>query len=111
MRLTTLPLILLVAACATDATIDDPSFDPNGEDPWTALDREQREGPPRYTSRIHSCAKMRVATLGHLLESRGVNLDATDELSAGFIFRGSPVALGGPKYTDRVRETVDLGIA
>jgi hypothetical protein len=111
MRITTLPLLVLVAACATDATIDDPTFDPGGEDPWTALERDQREGPPRYTSRVHSCAKMRVATLGHLLESRGVNLDATDELSAGFIYRGSTVALGGPKYTDRVRETLELGIA
>ncbi len=111
MSTTTLPLLVLVAACTTDTLIDDPSYDPGGEDPWTALEREQREGPPRYTSRVHSCTKMHVATLGRLLESRGVDLTATDELSAGFIYRGSTVALGGPKYSDRVRETVELGIA
>jgi hypothetical protein len=40
-----------------------------------------------------------------------VNLAATDELSAGAIFTSSAVALGGPKYSDRVRETTELGIA
>lgn len=103
--------MLLLAACTSEGLIDDPSFDPNGEDPWTALEREQREGPPRYASRLHSCSKMRVATLGKLLASRGVDLEATDEVSAGAIYRTSAVALGAPKYTDRVRETTELGIA
>ena len=66
--------MLLLAACTSEGLIDDPSFDPNGEDPWTSLEREQREGPPRYASRLHSCSKMRVATLGKLLASRGVDL-------------------------------------
>jgi hypothetical protein len=103
--------MLLLVACTSEGLIDDPSFDPNGEDPWTSLEREQREGPPRYASRLHSCSKMRVATLGKLLGSRGVDLAATDELSAGAIYRTSAVALGAPKYTDRVRETTELGIA
>jgi len=102
-------LIISLAGCTT--TVDDPSFTGHGDNPWTALEREQREGPPRYASRIHSCTKMRVATIGNLLASRGVNLAATDELSAGRIFTDSTVALGGPKYTDRVRETTELGIA
>lgn len=103
--------MLLLVACTSEGLIDDPSFDPDGEDPWTALERDQREGPPRYASRLHSCSKIRVATLGKLLESRGVDLEATDEVSAGAIYRTSAVALGAPKYTDRVRETTELGIA
>jgi hypothetical protein len=103
--------LLALVACTTEGVIDDPSYDPAGEDPWTALEREKREGPPRYASRLHSCSKMRVATLGQLLASRGVDLAATDELSAGAIYRSSTVALGAPKYIDRVRETTELGIA
>lgn len=102
-------LTLAVAACTTD--IEDPSFTGHGDNPWTSVEREQREGPPRYASRIHSCSKMRVATIGNLLASRGVALDATDELAAGRMFSTSAVALGAPKYLDRVRETTDLGIA
>lgn len=105
----TIFLTLTLAACTTD--IEDPSFTGHGDNPWTAVEREQREGPPRYASRIHSCSKMRVATIGNLLASRGVALDATDELAAGRMFSTSAVALGAPKYTDRVRETTDLGIA
>jgi hypothetical protein len=100
--------LAFTVACTTLA--DDPSYH-EGEDPWTVLEREQREGPPRYASRVHNCAKMRVATIGHLLTSRGVDLAATGEVSAGRIFTESAVALGGPKYTDRVRENLELGIA
>src|SRR5689334_13705895 len=102
--------LLTLVACTTEGDVDDPSYNPSGEDPWTALEREQREGPPRYASRLHSCSKMRVATLGNVLASRGVDLAATDVLSAGFIYRASAVALGAPQYTDRVRETTELGI-
>jgi len=107
----TVALGLALAACTTDADIIDPSFVGHGENPWVITEREQREGPPRYASRIHSCTKMRVATLQHLLSSRGVDMAATDELAAGRMFATSAVALGGPKYADRIRETTELGIA
>lgn len=103
--------VLALAGCTTDADIIDPSFVGHGENPWVVTEREQREGPPRYSSRIHSCTKMRVATLEHLLSSRGVDMQATDELAAGRILATSAVALGGPKYADRIRETTELGIA
>jgi hypothetical protein len=84
--------------------------EPAPVDPWEVLERENREGPPRYTSRLHSCAKMRVQTIGNLLASRGVDLAATDPISAGQIYLASAAALGGASYADRARETLTLGV-
>lgn len=102
--------IVLLAACTTDGQVDDPSYG-HGADPWTELERIQREGPPRYASRVHGCPKMRVRTIGNVLASRGINLAATGELSAGRIFSTSAAALGAPNYAARIRENVDLGVA
>ncbi|HTL31681.1 MAG TPA: hypothetical protein VL326_01075 [Kofleriaceae bacterium] len=102
-------LLLLIAGCTTE--IVDSTTTGHAEDPYTSLEREQREGPPRYTSRLHSCAKMRVATLGNVLASRGVNLAATQELSAGRMYRTSAVALGAANYPARTRENIELGVA
>src|SRR5690606_27459609 len=41
--------------------------------PWELLDRLQQEGPPSFTSRMHSCPKVRYATLGTVLTQIGVN--------------------------------------
>jgi hypothetical protein len=75
------------------------------------LDRIEREGPPRFTSRVHSCSKVRYRTLGNMLASRGVNLAATDPLSAGAIYTSSAAALAAPNYLQRVREHVETGLA
>lgn len=80
-------------------------------DPFAELERLQREGPPRYTSRVHSCPKTRYRTLGNLLASRGVDLGATGELSAGRLYTQGAQALGGPSYAARVRENIDLGLS
>src|SRR6185295_19222410 len=73
-------------------------------DPFDELEQIQRDGPPRYTSRIHGCAKMRYQTLGNLLSSRGVDLAATDELSAGRLYATGGLALGAANYAARVRD-------
>lgn len=101
--------LLLIAGCTTE--IVDSTTSGHADDPYTALEREQREGPPRYTSKLHSCAKMRVATLGNVLASRGVDLAATPELSAGRIYRTSTIALGAANYAARTRENIELGVA
>src|SRR6185436_9953143 len=101
--------IALLAACTTE--IVDPAFTGHGEDPWVELERVQREGPPRYASRVHGCPKMRVLTTGNVLASRGVDLTATQELSAGRIYRTSAGALGAANYAARSRENIDLGVA
>ena len=91
-----------------DNTFDHPDSVP---DPWDLLERMQEQGPPRYSSRVHSCPKLRYATIGHLLESLGVNLDDTAELSAGNLWRTSDQALGAPNYAARSRENLELTTA
>ncbi|HEY5927840.1 MAG TPA: hypothetical protein VIV11_39410, partial [Kofleriaceae bacterium] len=108
---TPLLIVALLAACSEDTLIDDPAYNGHTADPWVELEREQREGPPRYASRIHGCPKMRVLTAGNLLASRGVNLASTTALSAGQIYRTSTAALGGANYAARMRENIDIGVA
>jgi hypothetical protein len=102
--------ILVLTGCSTDGEIADPAAG-HTTDPWIELERAQREGPPRYASRVHGCPKMRVLTTGNLLASRGVNLASAIPLSAGQIYRTSGAALGAANYASRMRENVDLGVA
>jgi hypothetical protein len=101
-------LLILLAACT--GTID-AHFDPPEPDPFDTVDALEQPGPPRYTSRLHGCVKMRYATLGNVLASRGVNLAASDPLSAGAIYTNSAPALGGPNYAARLRENIGIGLA
>jgi hypothetical protein len=103
--------LLMVALVGCTTEVVDPMYTGHTEDPWLELERTQREGPPRYASRVHGCPKMRVATTGNVLASRGVNLASTTALSAGQIYRASTAALGAPNYAARIRETIDLGVA
>jgi hypothetical protein len=103
-------LFVFLAACTVGEGLDPATLD-NTSDPWPALDREQREGPPRYSSRVHSCSKVRYQTLGNLLASRGVDLAGSDPLSAGSIYTKNAPGLGAPSYLQRVRESVEIGLA
>lgn len=98
-----------LAACT--GTIDGEPYLGPAPDPYEELERIQREGPPRYTSRVHGCTKVRYATLGNVLTSRGVALGATGDTTAGNIYTRGAAALGAPNYGARVRETLDLGLA
>lgn len=91
-----------------DNTYDHPDAIP---DIWELLDRMQEEGPPEYSSRVHSCPKLRYQTLGAVLVSRGVNLDTAGEIQAGFMYRNSDQALGAPNYDARSRENLELTTA
>jgi len=77
------------------------------EDPFSILDRLQKEGPPTYSARLHSCPKLRYATLGRILASRGVNVANATMLSAGAIYRASASALGDANYGARVAELTE----
>lgn len=108
----TLPCLLLAAltsACTGEIT-GEPLTGP-APNPYEELERLQREGPPRYSSRVHGCTKLRYRTLGNVLRSRGVALAATGEVSAGRIYREGEAALGAPSYANRVRENIELGLA
>ncbi len=96
------------ASGGQDNTYDHPDSMP---DVWELLDRLQEEGPPSFTARIHSCPKMRYATIGRLLASRGVDLAAAGELAAGQLWRTSDQALGAASYAARSRENLELTTA
>lgn len=96
------------ASGGEDNTFDHPD---TGPDIWELLARMQEQGPPEFTSRIHSCPKVRYRTLGQLLASRGVDLAATGGLAAGAIYAGSEQALGAPNYGARSRENLALTTA
>lgn len=90
-----------------DNTFDHPETQ---YDVWELLERLSEEGPPRYTSRVHSCAKIRYSTVGRLLESRGVNLGNVG-VTAGGLYTTGDQALGAPNYGARARESIDLTTA
>jgi len=132
MRITTLAATLALAAAAcTDAgtampPTDDPApqqgnatggadntFDhPDSEtDVWKLLQQLQEQGPPKYTARVHGCVKMKYETIGHVLASRGVDVNSNTNLSAGQIYRTSDQALGVANYAARQRENLELTTA
>ncbi|MCA9676047.1 MAG: hypothetical protein H6708_17920 [Kofleriaceae bacterium] len=80
-------------------------------DVWALLDRLQKEGPPKYTARVHSCPKIRYETIGRLLASRGVDLGAGGTVSAGALYRTGDQALGVANYGARIRENVEMTTA
>lgn len=91
-----------------DTTFD---HDNSGISPWELLDRLQQEGPPSYTSRVHSCPKIRYRTLGTVLRSFGVNVPATStptDVTAGGLYNNGFNALGGPNYANRIRENIGI---
>ena len=87
---------------------EDTTFDHDNDyiSPWELLDRLTKEGPPRYTSHVHSCSKVRYKTLGNVLSGVGVNTASTTALSAGDLYRNGFNALGGPNYANRIRENI-----
>jgi hypothetical protein len=78
----------------------------DGYSPWDLIDRLAKEGPPRYTSRVHSCPKVRYATLGNVLRSVGVNTANATNLSAGQLYTSGFNAMGGASYANRIRENI-----
>ncbi len=80
-------------------------------DVWELLERLSAEGPPKYTARTHSCPKIRYATIGRLLASRGVNVASATALSAGDLYRTGDQALGSANYAARARENAELTTA
>jgi len=76
--------------------------------PWELVDRLTKEGPPRYTSRVHSCPKVRYRTFGNVLASVGVNVGNNTNLSAGQLYRTGGNAMGAPNFANRIRENIAI---
>jgi hypothetical protein len=76
-------------------------------DPFDILAQRQEEGPPEIRTRLHSCQKMRIASIRNLLVGLGVDMKKTsDPPSAGELLAGGATALGGPNFDARVGEAL-----
>lgn len=102
------------------APTDTSSGDPNNTfnhpqddvDPFAILQRVQDQGPPEISTRMHSCQKLKYATLGNLLTALGVNMAKTaTPPSAGQLYKGGGGAMGAPNYGARVPEAIALTAA
>jgi hypothetical protein len=92
---------------------EDTTFDHenDGIDPWTLLDRLEKEGPPKYTSHVHSCAKVRYATLGRVLTSLGVanvGVASAGATTGAGLYNSGDNAMGAPNYANRIRENIGI---
>jgi hypothetical protein len=123
-KLTILVASLGLAACAAEdgtvtdntpppgSTTGDPDntfdHDNSGFDPFELIDRLSKEGPPKFTARVHSCPKVRYRTFGNVLTSLGVNTANQTNLSAGQLYTSGFNAMGGPNYANRIRENIGI---
>ncbi len=86
--------------------------DNSGISPWELLDRLQQEGPPSFTSRVHSCSKVRYATLGNVLRGLNVTIPtaapAAGDVSAGALYFTGDNAMGTANYANRIRENIGI---
>jgi hypothetical protein len=77
-------------------------------DPWDVIDRLAKEGPARYTSKVHSCAKVRYRSFGTVLTSLGVNIAPTGATTPGQLWRDGDNAMGAPSFANRIRENIGI---
>jgi hypothetical protein len=78
-----------------------------GKDPFEVLAQRQEEGAPEIRTRLHSCQKLRIATLRNILTSFGVDLQATGNPDpAGELLAKGVDALGGANYEARTGEAL-----
>lgn len=73
---------------------------------WDLIERLTKEGPPSFTSQMHSCSKVRYSTLGNVLTSLGVNLANATNPSAGQLYTSGAASMGAPNYANRIRENL-----
>jgi len=123
-KMTILVASLGLGACSTDIEDEPQNVPPSGStsgdetstfdhendgySPWELIDRLAKEGPPRYTSKVHSCPKVRYATLGNVLRSVGINTANATNLSAGQLYTSGFNAMGGPNFANRIRENISV---
>ena len=100
--------VLPPAQSTTGGSGDTFDHDNNQISPWDLVNRLEIEGPPSFTSHMHSCSKVRYGNLGRVLASLGVNTTNATKLSAGELYTDGFSAMGGPDYANRVRENIDI---
>jgi hypothetical protein len=102
------------ATAGSDDSTYDHSNDPGGAAPGAEFEpadpaQVRAVGSPEVTSRLHSCGKLTVASLGNIITSRGLTGGGTRPnggLSGQAIFNRAetPAALGAANYNGRVPE-------
>src|ERR1700754_1044063 len=72
------------AAGAATGNVDN-TFDHNTDEisVWDLIERQEVEGPPSFTSHMHSCPKVRYANLANVLTNIGVDISSKTQFSAG----------------------------
>jgi hypothetical protein len=101
----------LAAEGNTQHHFQDPNTGENGiTEPAIAHADAQSVGSPEVVARLHACGKLPYATLGNVLSTRGVNLNAAaaknGPATAGSIYKAGASALGVASYAGRVPEMV-----
>jgi hypothetical protein len=97
----------------------DTTFDHDNDQisPWDLLNRLEQEGPPEYTSHVHSCQKVRYRNLSGVLASIGVDLTKTTAPAgsaaptAGYLYASGSAALGNENYANRIRESISITVS
>ncbi len=106
------PLLGLTPGGTSGGTNNTFNHDLDDPDPFAILQRIQEEGPPEVSTKMHSCQKLKYATLGNVLQDFGVDFTKTGTPpSAAQLYNGGAGAMGGPNYGARVAETIELTAA
>ena len=85
--------------------------DTNTVDPFQVLARIQEEGPPEVSTRMHSCSKMKYATVGNVLTDLGIDPTTGGATTASGLYMSGAGALGKPDYANRIPEATALSTA
>jgi hypothetical protein len=117
-KLISIGLVAALGACTTE--LDEPTpVEPPGTgepgntfnhentfDTFKFLDQLMNEGPPSFSSKLHSCSKIPYETLGNMLTSLGA-LTGT----AANLYNSGANAYGAANYDARIRENITIGTA
>jgi hypothetical protein len=82
--------------------------DTNEISPWDLLNRLETQGPPEYTAHVHSCAKVKYASLKNVLTGVGADMTGTAAATAGELYTDGASALGAADYGNRIRENIAI---
>jgi hypothetical protein len=105
----------LAAAGNTQHHFQDPNTGQNGfTDPHVVVVEDQLVGSPEVVARVHACGKVPYASLGSILSTRGVNIQAAQgdgnggapPMTAGTIYAQGAASMGTPQYAGRVPEMI-----
>lgn len=97
------------AGGATTGSVDN-TFDHDTDEIslWDIIQRQEVEGPPSFTSHMHSCPKVRYANLANVLTNIGVNVTNKTQFSSGALYQAAASAEGTANYANRIRENISV---